>query len=57
MEEKSRLMTRRNTRRLSRALMGGSSGAIPLKTLIEATKEKDASNKEVEMLNSKNREN
>ena len=37
MEEKSRLMTRRNTRRISRVLMGG--GGIPLKVLLEAAKE------------------
>ena len=37
MEERSRLMTRRNTRRISRALMGG--GGIPLKVLLEAAKE------------------
>ena len=36
-EEKSRLMTRRNTRRISRVLMGG--GGIPLKVLLEAAKE------------------
>ncbi|XP_066919427.1 protein FAM227A-like [Clytia hemisphaerica] len=55
MEEKSRLMTRRNTRRLSRAIMGGSSGTIPLKTLIEATKEKDVANKEAKEDNKKSK--
>lgn len=39
MEERSRLNTRRNTRRISRVLGMGGAGGIPLKALVEAAKE------------------
>ena len=38
-EERSRLNTRRNTRRISRVLGMGGAGGIPLKALVEAAKE------------------
>ena len=43
-EERSRLMLRRNTRRVSRALGIGGGGSIPLKALMEVVKESNNNN-------------